>query len=113
MSKKRSKTSDFSLEWGKESGKLPTKEEIEKTIAKASEQEDNKKTETPKAKRIPFTTALSPENRALLEAAAHEGKETVADLLNMAVAYYFEQVRPIQNEDMKTVFLQIFEKKAK
>lgn len=114
MSKKRSRTSDFSLELGtKETGKLPSKEEIEKTIAKASEQEETKEKEIAKTKRIPFTTALTPENRALLEAAAHEGKESIADLLNSAIAYYFEQVRPIENEEMKAVFLKIFEKKAK
>ena len=115
MSKKRSKTSNFSLELGtKETAKLPTKEEIEKTIAKASEQEEEVSKEVlPKAKRIPFTTALTPENRALLEAAAHEGKDSIADILNLAVAYYFEHISPLENEAMKDVFIKIFEKKAK
>ena len=115
MSKKRSKTSNFSLELGtKETGKLPTKEEIEKTIAKASEQEEEIFKETvPKTKRIPFTTALTPENRALLEAAAHEGKDSMADILNVAISYYFEHVNPLEDEGMKDVFLKIFEKKAK
>jgi outer membrane protein assembly factor BamA len=112
MSKKRSKTSDFSLELGtKKTGNLPTKEEIEKTIAKAVENVVEK--EEAKVKRIPFTTALTPENRATLEAAAHEGKESVADLLNIAINYYFEQVRPLEDHGMKEVFLKIFEKKVK
>ena len=114
MSKKRSKTSNFSLELGnKESGKLPTKEEIEKTIAKAVESVDESEKEQIKVKRIPFTTALTPENRAILEAAAHEGKDSVADILNIAVAYYFEHVKPLEDEGMKSVFLKIFEKKVK
>ena len=115
MSKKRSKTSNFSLELGtKETGKLPTKEEIEKTIAKASEQEEEIFKETvPKTKRLAFNTALTPENRALLEAAAHEGKDAVADILNTAIAHYFEHVNPLEDEGMKDVFLKIFEKKAK
>lgn len=114
MSKKRSKTSNFSLELGtKETGKLPTKEEIEKTIAKASEQEEVLEETVPKVKRIPFTTALTPENRALLEAAAHEGKDAVADILNTAIAHYFEHVNPLEDEGMKDVFLKIFEKKTK
>lgn len=112
MSKKRSKTSNFSLELKKKvGGKLPSKEEVEKTIAKASGEEKPKKKAKPK--RIPFTTAITPEQRAILEAAAHEGDKSIADLLADALDHYFQKVRPLEDENMKDVFLKIFEKKLK
>lgn len=110
MSKRRSKTSDFSLELkSKKKGKLPSKEEIDKTIEEAKNPVPQQK----KVKRIPFTTALTPENRATLEAAAHEGTESIADILNKAIAHYFEQVQPLQDPEMQEMFLKLFQKKAK
>lgn len=112
MSKKRSKTSNFSLDLKKKvGGKLPSKEEVEKTIAKASGEGKLNKKE--KLKRIPFTTAITPEQRAILEAAAYEGDESIADLLSNALDHYFQEVRPLEDESMKDVFLKIFEKKLK
>ncbi|MCO4820705.1 MAG: hypothetical protein KC469_01465 [Flavobacteriaceae bacterium] len=112
MSKKRSKTSNFSLDLKKKTGgKLPSKEEVEKTISKVSGEEILQKKIKPK--RIPFTTAITPEQRATLEAATHEGDESIADLLANALDYYFQQVRPLGDENMKDVFLKIFEKKLK
>lgn len=127
MSKKRSRTSNFSLELNTQNnGSLPSVDEIEETIAKATNKTvnttepekketvvDTKKEEPKNQKRIPFTTALTPENRAMLEAAAHEGKDSVADLLNFAIEHYFKEVRPLENDDLKKMFLKLFEKKRK
>ncbi len=104
--RKRSKTGDLDLNFN--GGKLPSKEEITSKVAKISE--DN----IPfKRKRIPFTTALTPNNRALLETASHEGSGSVADILNEAIEHYFEHVREIKNTEMKAIFLKIYEAKAK
>ena len=108
--KKRSRTSDFTLGKNKELGALPTKDQINSVVAKATEQ---KEVEAQKKKRIPFTTALSPENRALLETASHEGRGGVADILNLAIEHYFENIAPIKNAEMKKTFLKIYESKAK
>jgi hypothetical protein len=125
MSKKRSRTGNFSLELNTQNnGTLPTPEEIEQNIAKVTGSKIEEKASAQekllvepvlenKSKRIPFTTALTPENRALLEAAAHEGKENVADLLNQAIEHFFKEVRPLQDKDLKEVFLKLFEKKVK
>ncbi len=106
--KKRSRTSDFSLGNNKELGALPTKDQINSVVAKATKQEV-----VEKKKRIPLTTALSPQNRALLETASHEGRGSVADILNLAIQHYFEHIAPISNTEMKKVFLKIYESKAK
>ncbi|BDS15620.1 hypothetical protein [Aureispira anguillae] len=108
--KKRSRTSDFSLGNNNTLGSLPSKEQINSVVAKATEQA---LPEVEKKKRIPFTTALTPENRALLEAASHEGRGGVADILNLAITHYFEQVAPIKNNEMKKVFLKIYQSKTK
>lgn len=110
MSKRRSKTSDFSLELkSKKKGNLPSKEEIDETIKEAK----NPKKEEKKVKRIPFTTALTPKNRAMLESAAYEGKESIADILNKAIGHYFDNVQPLQDSEMQQMFLKLFRKKAK
>ena len=108
--KKRSRTSDFNLGRGKKTGALPSIDEINSAVAKAT---DQKRIESEMKKRIPFTTALSPENRALLETASHEGRGGVADILNLAIKHYFEQVAPVKNSEMKKVFLKIYESKSK
>lgn len=107
--KKRSRTSDFSFGDDKLSGNLPSKEQINTVVAKATNQE----VEAEKKKRIPFTTALTPENRAMLEAASHEGRGGVADILNLALEHYFEQIAPVNNMEMQKIFLKIYSSKAK
>lgn len=109
---KRSRTSDFSLGDSKELGSLPSKELINSVVAKATDQVAEE-IEIEKKKRIPFTTALTPENRALLETASHEGRGNVADILNFMIENYFENIAPIKNVEMKKVFLKIYESKAK
>lgn len=109
---KRSRTSDFSLGDNKDLGTLPSKELINSVVAKATEQKQEVE-ETKKDRRIPFTTALTPENRALLETASHEGRGNIADILNFMIGNYFEKIAPIQNPEMKKVFLKIYESKTK
>lgn len=104
--RKRSKTGDLDLNFS--SGNLPSKEEITSNMATINEEK------TPlKRKRIPFTTALTPNHRALLETASHEGSGSIADILNEAIEHYFEHVRPLKNAEMKAIFLKIYEAKAK
>ena len=103
--KKRSRTSDFSLGDNKDLGALPSKDLINTVVAKATEQDP---VEVEKKKRIPFTTALTPENRALLETASHEGRGGVADILNLAIEHYFKDIAPISNNEMKKIFLKIY-----
>lgn len=116
MDKKRTKTSNFSLELGNNTGNLPSKTDIEQTVAKAVGKEESapakKETAaTKKNRRIPLTTAITPENRANLEAAAHAGKGAVADLINEALEYYFKNVSPIENTDVRDVFLKLYQPK--
>jgi hypothetical protein len=110
--KKRSRTSAFSFNDSKNKRALPTKEEIETTISKVAPVGESSVSPT-KTKRIPFTTALTPLNRALLETASHQSKVAIADLLNEALTFYFEEKRTANNEDMLAVFLKIYEAKAK
>jgi hypothetical protein len=107
--KKRSRTSDFSLGQNMPVGGLPTKESINKTIAEATQQESAPARE----KRIPFTTALTPLNRALLETAAHEGRGSVADVLNRALEHYFKETAPVLNKEMEAIFTKIYQSKVK
>lgn len=102
--RKRSKTDDLDLDFG--SGKLPSKEEIESGVSKLSPHNDP-------SKRIPFTTALTPLNRAKLETASHEGAGSIADILNKALNHYFDQVQTVENEEMMNVFLKIYAAKVK
>lgn len=108
--KKRSRTSDFSLGKKTPIGNLPTKDEINATVAKVSQQPLE---EPVKDKRIPFTTALTPANRAALETASYEGRGSVADVLNKALEHYFEAIAPIQNSEMESVFMKIYRSKQK
>lgn len=123
MDKKRSKTSKFSLELGNNTGSLPTPDDIEKTIAKATGKE-LKETSTSKEsvakepiatdnkqrRRIPLTTAITPENRADLEVLVHSGKGSVADIINAALEHYFANVQPVEDNEMRAVFLKLFQK---
>lgn len=108
--KKRSRTSDFTLGKNMPTGGLPTKESINQTIAKATEQEESS---TERDRRIPFTTALTPVNRALLETAAHEGRGSVADVLNRALDFYFKETAPVLNKEMEAIFTKIYQSKVK
>ncbi len=115
MSKNRkSRTSSFSLGKDNKAKELPTPDEINKTVAKATNQKTElKKEEEEKVKRIPFTTALTPENRAMLETASHLGRGSVADILNTAIEQYFKEVAPVSNPEMYKIFLKIYQAKAK
>lgn len=108
--KKRSRTSDFSLGKHTPVGNLPSKEEIDATVAQVSPSDSEP---VAKDKRIPFTTALTPANRAALETASYGGRGSVADVLNQALEHYFSAVAPIQNKEMEAVFLKIYRSKQK
>lgn len=123
MDKKRSKTSKFSLELGNNTGSLPTPDDIEKTIAKATGKELKEAVAPAKEKesaavaenkqqrrRIPLTTAITPENRADLEVLVHSGKGSVADIINAALEHYFANVQPVEDNEMRAVFLKLFQK---
>lgn len=108
IKKKKSRSAAFSLGDTSSKGALPTKEEVLKTVEKVTPKSTAKK-----AKRIPFTTALTPQNRALLETASHQSQQAIADILNEAIGYYFEEKRPINNEAMLATFLKIYSNKSK
>ena len=64
-------------------------------------------------KRVPLTTAISPENRAKLEVASIHSKESVADMINEALEHYFETVVLIQDQALIDTFKAIYARKAK
>lgn len=67
----------------------------------------------PKEKRVPLTTAITPENRALLEVAALNSDASVADMLNAALQYYFSNLVIVQDQQQVEMFKQIYARKAK
>lgn len=64
-------------------------------------------------KRMPLTTAITPENRAKLEVASIHSKESVADMINEALEHYFETVVIIQDQALIDTFTAIYSRKAK
>lgn len=66
-----------------------------------------------KEKRLPLTTAITPENRALLEVAALNSDASVADMLNAALQYYFSNLVIVQDQAQVEMFKQIYARKAK
>jgi dethiobiotin synthetase len=81
----RSKTAGFKL--SATGGKLPSPDDVEKTLHELSGAKHE-----PEDKRIPFTTAISPHQRALLEVAAAEQDIAMADVLHAALNYYFKSI---------------------
>ena len=67
----------------------------------------------PKEKRVPLTTAITPENRALLEVASLHSDASVADMLNEALTYYFTNLVKVQDQAQVEMFKQIYARKAK
>ncbi|MFK7934903.1 MAG: hypothetical protein AB8G22_15445 [Saprospiraceae bacterium] len=67
----------------------------------------------PKEKRVPLTTAITPENRALLEVASLHSDASVADMLNEALNYYFTNLVHVQDQAQVEMFKQIYARKAK
>lgn len=107
---KKSRTSNFKL--GKTSkAELPSNDEINKVVAKITDK--NIETETKKVKRIPFTTAINPDNRAYLEAASHEGRGSVADILNFIISNYFTEINPIVDKEILSIYKKIYKTKKK
>lgn len=112
MERKRSKTGNFTLPAG--GGKLPTPEEIEQNLAKATGKEQTPQDTPPSPpktrKRQPFTTALTLENRARLEAAARESDRSPADIVNAALEHYFQTVQPITDASLVDLFVKLYAK---
>ena len=67
----------------------------------------------PAIKRVALTTAISPENRAQLEVAALGSNASVADLLNEALEYYFQEVFPVKDKELVKTFTTIYQRKAR
>ncbi len=100
----------------KPAAKLPSPDEVNKTIAKVTGKEEELEQRPPKVvqqKRVPLTTAITPENRAKLEVASIHSKSSVADLLNNALEHYFEHVIDIEDQDLVNTFIGIYGRKAK
>lgn len=120
------------------SPKLPTPEEVNKVIGEVTGKVEEpakvisppKPIPTPKVqkaskptkvaakiidgeqRRVPLTTAVTPEIRAKLEVAAHSSDFSVADILNKALENYFDN-SPVADKEMLKTFTSIFAKKAK
>ncbi len=115
---------------------LPTPEEVNKVVARVTGKEKKEEQATPKTvipksvissesvapapqpqpkteKRVPLTTAITPENRAKLEVASINGEGSVADLLNEALDYYFENILIIEDTALIETFKTIYARKVK
>lgn len=114
---------------------LPTPEQVNQVIARVTGKQETSPEPTPKSvtpqikpvaapkvvietpksviKRVPLTTAITPENRAKLEVASISGEGSVADLLNEALENYFENVLIIQDATLIETFKAIYARKVK
>ena len=134
MAKKRkSRTAGFLDTQTK--AELPTPEQVNKVVARVTGKENDTSLTSPKnvilpsdsvsgpknvmpppknvIKRVPLTTAITPENRAKLEVASINGEGSVADLLNEALTYYFREVLLIQDATLVDTFKKIYARKIK
>lgn len=134
MTKRRkSRTAGFLNTQNKTS--LPTPEEVNQVIARVTGKEEPaekiipKSVITPKvnppqeiipiapepkpSKRVPLTTAITPANRAKLEVASINGEGSVADLLNEALEYYFDNIVLIEDVALIETFKTIYARKVK
>ncbi len=114
---------------------LPTPEEVNQVIARVTGKEEAVEKEVPKSvitpkvnipeetvqaapepkapKRVPLTTAITPTNRAKLEVASINGEGSVADLLNEALDYYFDNIVLIEDAALIETFKTIYARKVK
>jgi hypothetical protein len=76
-----------------------------------AQQNANLLTETAALRRVPLTTAVTPELRAKLEVAALHRQMTVSELLHDALNHYFEQVAPVTDTNLVSTFAQVYGKK--
>ena len=93
---------------------LPSPEEVNKVIAKVTGKEEVKSEQVQKSnvvKRVPLTTAITPENRARLEVTGINDELSVADVLNEALDHYFENVNPVKDQELVNTFIQIYSRK--
>lgn len=140
MSIKKRKSRTVGFLNNQPAAKLPSPDEVNKTIAKVTGKEtETAKTEektattqskpryiktkpapkpkpqpvVPTQKRVPLTTAITPENRAKLEVASIHSNASVADMLNEALEHYFEHIVQIQDKSLIETFTTIYARKAK
>lgn len=132
MSAKKRKSRTVGFLNTQPSAKLPSPDEVNKTIAKVTGKSTVKKETQPRyiqaqkttpepppppvvktQKRVPLTTAITPENRAKLEVASIHSKASVADMLNEALEHYFEHIVHIQDAGLVETFTAIYARKAK
>ncbi len=97
---------------------LPSPEEVNKVIAKVTGKTIEEQPVSPVVpvtsnRRVPLTTAITPENRAKLEVAAIHSDASIADILNTALEYYFENLRPVNDEELVNTFIAIYNRKKK
>jgi hypothetical protein len=64
-------------------------------------------------RRVPLTTAITPELRAKLEVATMQYDMNVSDLLHEALDLYFNKVRPVTDLAMLETFTAVYGRKAK
>jgi len=102
----RSKTAGFKL--SASAGNLPSPHDVEKTLHELS----GAKPEADE-KRIPFTTAISPNQRALLEVAAAEQDIAMADVLHTALNHYFKSVYNPRDTALADALERRYTRKAK
>lgn len=109
----KEKTSSRKSRSKKETSTPPSFPEIQYLSSKPIEPEPEAEPVKPKEKRLPLTTAITPQNRALLESAYQLGGTSVADQLNQALEHYFTYVVKVQDDDMVEFYKKRYERKAK
>lgn len=102
----RSRTAGFKL--SSTPGKLPSPDDVQKTLQALTGQDTDAD-----EKRIPFTTAISPGQRALLEVAAEEQHIAMADALQAALKHYFNHVYRVQDTALVDALQRKYARKAK
>lgn len=89
-------------------GQLPSADEVHQTLHELSGHEPSAAD-----RRIPFTTALSPRNRALLEVAASERGMAMADVVHDALERYFTGVYIPRDTALTDALERRYSKKAR
>ncbi len=90
---------------------VPAAPSVAKKVAPTSQIPPILANEAATLRRVPLTTAITPELRAKLEVAALHRQTTVSELLHDALNHYFEQVAPVTDEGLVATFAQVYGKK--
>jgi hypothetical protein len=84
---------------------------VPQSVAPTPQISPNTVNEAVTLRRVPLTTAITPELRAKLEVAALHRQTTVSELLHDALNHYFEQVAPVTDESLVATFAKVYGKK--